>query len=1009
MRLWLIIVFLFSSLLCKGQEKLPLQFERISGLSQNTVYSITKDQQGFLWIATADGLNRFDGVEMKIYKPSIEPKPGSYINRMIRSSLLEDAFEQIWFSSNAGLYSYNKKRDFFEQRKLEVLPGKHLWAMDPLYAEKNHVWGSNNSLGVFEYNIQTNEWIAYPVKEMGSYEIVFSKCIKDDENNFWGLSKKGVWFFDRKLKKWQHFLNDRSFTNVGPGDGCVYLASEKNIFSFNRKNSILSAVEIKEYSPSFIKVIYTDTKGNSWLGDDQGNIFCRQKSINHFQWRGNINANSESSYPVYTLFVDEKDILWTGADVLGLLKAPTTPGSFFVYPSPNLNAAKNDQMFIHSVYEDEGNVLLGTYGKGLWSLNRQTGNVTPVYPFGTIHLTPEENSYTIVYYDSKGNLWVGNYASLAVKRKGEKNFSKLSLPRPPSADRTLHPLAVYEHNDTLYFSTYWGIYALHNSGKDIMYFAETGSGFYYDIFIDKQKNYWLATENGIYRKKHLDKKFGQSQGDTVLFQSLGIKSFLTDDSKDLLWISTTSGLIAYHLPTGKYKSFTEAEGLGNSHVYGALQKDDALWISTNKGLSQATVSYHKNHVLPFLTFTNYTSRDGLPDDEFNSYAYHKGKSGNFYFGTIKGVVWFRPDHVKYKVQTTRIIITELLVNDKKADRLSSPEYITSLSLPYFNNSFLFKFRGIDYVNRDKVQYAYQLQGWDKDWIYSGTLNEVRYNNLPAGHYSFKIKASSGSGVWDNKIYSVSIVINPPFWQTWWFTILVIIVALTVILGFARYMYQSKLKQKILELEKHRALDKERQRISREMHDDIGAGLSQIVLMSESAKMKSKNSDTKELYHIADTSRMLVSSMSEIIWTLNPENKTLEQFISYLRENLNKQLEYSGIQYAVELPEEGGEILLRNEQMRNLLMIIKETVNNAVKHSRAKTMVTKITYDTEKLHIEIKDDGVGFDPHVKYTGNGLRNIRQRVAEIEGEIKIESDEGRGCRILYTFPMNTTKLTS
>jgi len=1007
MKIWPAIAMQLLFCLCKGQEKLPLEFERINGLSQNTVFSITKDRQGFLWITTADGLNRFDGVEMKIYKPSIEHKPGTYVNRMIRSPLVEDELDQIWFSSNAGLYSYNKKKDLFEHRKLEVVPGTGSWTMDPLYSTKNKVWGSNNSLGVFEYDIRSNQWTAYPVKESKSYEMIFSKCIVDQKNNFWALPKKGVLFFDSRLKKWKQFLSEMSFTNIGAGVGCIYLSSNESIFSFDLKSSTLSQIEIRDRSAFFIKTICTDKKGNSWLGDDQGNIFCKEKSRNHFQWRGNINAGSKGGYPVYTLFVDENDILWAGADVLGLLKGSTKPNPFFVYPPANLNTA-NDELFIHSVCEDGVRVLLGTYQKGLWSLNRETGKITQVYPFGTTHLTPEENSYTIVYYDSKENLWVGSYTSLLVKRKGEEQFSKIPLPRPSLADRTLRPMAVYELNDTLYFSTFWGIYAVYNSGNGIEYFEETGTGFYYDIFIDKQKNYWLATENGIYRKKHLDKLFGQTEEDTLLFRHIGIKSFLADDSSNLLWLSTTSGLIAYHLPTGKYKSFTEAEGLGNSHVYGSLKKGNVLWVSTNKGLSRARIIFTKNEALPSLSFTNYTRRDGLPDDEFNTYAYHAGKTGNFYFGSIKGIVWFKPDQVNHEQQFPELIMTELLINDKKADSLNSPGYITNLSLPYYKNSFLFKFRGIDYINRDHVQYAYQLEGWDKDWIYSGTLNEVRYNNLPAAHYTFKIKASSGGGVWEDKIYKVSIVIAPPFWRTWWFTSLVILASLAFILAFVRYMYQTKVKQKLLELEKQQALHKERQRISREMHDDIGAGLTQIALMSESAKIKSKAPDNKELCDIADTSRMLVDSMSEIIWTINPDNKTLEQFISYLRENLNKQLEYSGINYSVELPDEGQDILLRNEQMRNLLMVTKETVNNAIKHSRAKNISIKFLHQTDKLHIEIKDDGVGFDAQRKYSGNGLHNIRQRTREIGGEMQIASDD-RGTRFNYFFPINTTKITS
>jgi signal transduction histidine kinase len=303
---------------------------------------------------------------------------------------------------------------------------------------------------------------------------------------------------------------------------------------------------------------------------------------------------------------------------------------------------------------------------------------------------------------------------------------------------------------------------------------------------------------------------------------------------------------------------------------------------------------------------------------------------------------------------------------------------------------------------------YRLEGWDKDWIYSNHLNEVHYKRLPPNEYKFQVKAANQSGTWNKTPYEIVIIINPPFWKTLWFYSAVLLSFIATIIFITRGLAQRKLKQRIAELENQRALDKERQRISREMHDDIGAGLTQIVLMSESAKMKVKITNSKGLSDIADTSRTLVSNMSEIIWSLNPENKTLDQLISYLREHLGKQLEYSDINYVLELPEVMGEILLSNEQTRNLLLITKETVNNAIKHSGAKNIFIKLTYQPGILLIEVKDDGIGFDTQKKNTGNGLRNIRQRVEQIGGEVMMESGTGKGSRFVYTIPINTTKLT-
>lgn len=255
-----------------------------------------------------------------------------------------------------------------------------------------------------------------------------------------------------------------------------------------------------------------------------------------------------------------------------------------------------------------------------------------------------------------------------------------------------------------------------------------------------------------------------------------------------------------------------------------------------------------------------------------------------------------------------------------------------------------------------------------------------------------------------KKYNLTLQRPDSIGHNWWLYALLLLPAFGFVIVITRYIAQRKLKKHLAELERQREMDKERQRISREMHDDIGAGLTQITLMSESAKNRN-SANNKELEDIASTSRKLVNNMSEIIWSLSPENRTLEQLLAYLREQLNKLLEYAGIQYSIELPENGNNILLSNQQRRNILMTTKEIVHNAIKHSAASSIGVKGILKGNILEVEVKDDGMGFDIEKAYSGNGLKNIRHRVEELGGQFHITAETGKGSRFIYTVPLKST----
>lgn len=1010
MKILVILLLLSSQIL--AQTRGPLHFEHIVGLSQKTVYSITKDHQGFMWIATADGLNRYDGVEMKVYKAPPENKDGQMQGRVIRTRLIEDEQEQLWFATEVSIFSFNKKKERFDfydfsdqNRKFAGL------SANPLLLKDNSIWFANSSYGVIEYNTKTKENKRYPLNETDVRDwFIHQEGVYDKNNRLWFSGNDGLSAFNMQTKKWENYLQGQDLHGIAYANDTLFIGDGAGIIYFDIKrrtsgNAFIANSNGKIKNDIF-RCFYTDKWQNIWAGDEKGNVYRKPVQSATFEWMGNINGTEMNiMYPVFCFYMDESGTLWVGADVLGLMKTNISQKGFNSYPNSSNRKNNNDLMVLAINEEEDGKIVLGTYQQGVLVIDKITGNSTPLalpYP-GTP--TAYKNIATLIKEDSRGNSWIGYAGYLFVKEKGKKMFRALKIPLPDnSLQQGALASCMEEYKDGWLLGTALGLYFLseQNGTYTFKHLTRFGQTRISSLWVNGNKEAWVGYES---RGIDIVYDFQKAENEKSLFTEAGVKSILPDEEYQLVWVSTTSGLVAYHQPTGKYKNFAEEDGLLNSYVYAALPHKNELWISTNNGLAQAKLNYRPGSVFPDVVFTNFTTADGLPDNEFNTGAYLKGKDGNFYFGTLKGVVWFKPEEIKAATGLPQIRMINLLVNEEKADSTASPEYIRELSLPYFKNNLFFRFRGIELNNPQKVNYAYQMEGWDKDWVYSKTLNEVRYNKLPHGNYTFKIKAANGSGIWSNEIYTVEINIHPPYWKTWWFYSLVGLLVLAAVIIITRTIFQKKLRKKVEVLERQREIDKERQRISREMHDDIGAGLTQITLMSESAKQQGGKEKQKELDDIAGTSRKLVSNISEIIWSLNPDNKSLEQLIAYLREQLNKLLEYSGIAYSIELPESEKYVSLSNQQRRNILMVTKEIVHNAVKHSGAENINVKAIINNGILEVEIKDDGKGFDAEKTYGGNGLKNIRQRVEEMGGQLKVNTEPGKGSRFCYTVFLSTT----
>ncbi len=981
------------------------------GLSQSSIHSIYQDKKGFMWFGTADGLNRFDGKHIKIYKLEGEERLNAR-STFIRGNLSEDKNGNIWYSNESGIFYYSPVAN----KILTAFSFTDKQGENCMYSafgvdQKNILWISNPCLGILSFNISKGKLINYPFPAFLQTDgFDYPGKTIDKDGNLWLVvnQQKGLIKFDTKTYSYQ-------YTNV---KGKIrYMQKEKDdkIFFLNYDGMEFS-IEVftdqmfpikefnfsREYDKDAVIVdMIIDHLGRVWLASINKGIYAldlNENRILHYKYDKSSSKPLTINY-IRVLYQDMHDNLWIGTDGGGVCRLNLKPSKFNLFPGNREDVEGMKDFFTKCFYEDNNqSIWFGTHSGGVFRFDPVKNKV---FELGNTRQTSTNLSTLVagsIFKDSQQRIWLGTSQGIGIYDSINNKFVPIHL------DKSIPILSVnifvYQflelNNGDLLAATSSGVVKIIKTGNSWKaVYPETGFAKVKPVISmieTKPGEVWFTSPvNGLFLIKFINGQFSFME---KFLPNIDLRGLHRDEEKpEILWIGTGVGLTRFNTITKDFKKYGTSDGIGNSYVYGILEDSvHNLWLSTNGGIS----SFNKTT----QTFTNYRNKDGLQSNEFNTGAYHKGRSGTLYFGGINGFNWFNPSGFLISKKSPKVAITGLWVNDKMISNDSDFYFRKKIILPYNKNDLQIEVASLDFTLPDANRIEYRLDGWeDKNVISDNGL--VRYSNLSPGGYKFKTRVSNSDGLWSDW-EEINIIISPPFWRTWWFYTLSAVVILISIILITRFYAQQKLKLKVAQLEKEREVAKERQRISREMHDDIGAGLTQITLMSESAK--AKNSVT-ELDDIADTSRHLVNSVSEIIWSLNPENKTLEQLLSYMREQLHKQLEYSGINYTIQLPEAGRDILLANELRRNILLITKEVVNNAIKHSGATDISVKAELNNNNLDFFVQDNGNGFDGLHNYRGNGLKNIEFRINESGGKLEITSAPGKGSLFFYCIPLKAT----
>ena len=401
-------------------------------------------------------------------------------------------------------------------------------------------------------------------------------------------------------------------------------------------------------------------------------------------------------------------------------------------------------------------------------------------------------------------------------------------------------------------------------------------------------------------------------------------------------------------------------------------------------------------------FDNYTFQDGLQSNEFNTQSFYKSSNGTFYFGGIKGFNWFKPGYVSKELIKPLAAITSIEISDSVFQKDTNYLFHQTITVPYDKNDFNFQFAALDFTRPEANNIRYMLQGWDAGWI-AADSRSARYGNLPPGSYTLKLKVANADGIWSNE-EKINIIIQAPFWKTNWFIAAITLLLLGVIIYITFSISQQKAKRKLRLLENQIAVDAERNRISADMHDEIGSSITHIALLSEliQAQQKVTPDLKKDINIIATSARKLVQTMSEIIWALNPQNDTLENLLAYIREQSYQYFESLEMQFTIDFPDEVPDIKLSNAERRNLYLVTREALNNAMKHAEGSAI--QLTMECTKINCSfyVTDNGKGMNQaKIKAGSNGLLNMKKRMQDIGGTIEwIPLKKGTEVKYCFTF---------
>jgi signal transduction histidine kinase len=484
------------------------------------------------------------------------------------------------------------------------------------------------------------------------------------------------------------------------------------------------------------------------------------------------------------------------------------------------------------------------------------------------------------------------------------------------------------------------------------------------------------------------------------------------DAEGVLWVGTlVQGLVRYR--DGTWTQYTTREGLANNSI-GYLIEDASgdLWIGSNAGLMR--VSKQSLNALAAgesVATRSYRRADGLPSSQCTQGAQpvtrRKGDE-TLWAPTISGLAHVNPGTLKPNLHPPPVVIESAFIDGQpvNTNRLR-PDWADAIIMKAGQERIEIDYTSLNLAAPERATFRYRMVEHDSGWITAGGDRVARYSRLPPGEYRFEVTAANEDGIWNESGSRLRIVVEPPFWRTWWFKASAAFVLLGGVVGGVYYLSTQRLQRQVERLRQQQALDNERARIARDLHDQLGASLTQVSLLGELAESDKEAPDEVEAHarQITQTARETTRTLDEIVWAVNPSNDTLDALITYFCKYAQEYLSVAGIRYRLDAPAQLPTTPIPPEVRHNLFLAAKEAVTNVVRHAAASSVQIRLRIEASRFVLRIEDDGrglAGMDPKRAQTRNGLRNMRKRMEEIGGEFAMTPAAEKGTVVVLTAPL-------
>ena len=984
----------------------------IKGIPEKTNFtSVLRDHKGFLWLGTFTGLFRYDGYKLRSYN-NIPSDTTSLSHNYIYSFCTGKDGNILAGTYGAGLNiidqsnGLSKRISQEETGKENIIilktilsnDGNNFWVASPgqllkLSSDFNVVWKIDMPF------IVKPETLITDIKEISPGRILIT-------------GNDGIYLADENQNDTQkiNFTNSGS-ENTGPAaytsisllsENEIWIAGKYGIMSVDAA-TLKPILQPKNKLPAFLQnttvnKVYTDKKMNTWIA--AGNkLFV----VNH--GTGETNIVIDSIARITDIFQDAQGITWVTTRADGLYRISSPPVLFYSIPGFD-KFSKNE--IVQGLCEETDSTWLICTNYALVRYNRKNRTSEKILT-GAKSVMPV---YVYVLRDSKNNLWVSTqFEGVFMKKAGTGTFLPVNFLMNDSSTNIPGYIIHFAENKKgeLWASLFTtdmkvksGLFLFDKLNNRFMQqnFPAIGGitnkpTTISQIQFDNSGNLWMASLNAglfnvdfskpipvINKNLHIS-----SELKTRL--TLNILSTLLPDKEGNIWAGTvSSGVNYYYTEKDSVEYFSISNGLPSNAIY-RLEEDDKgfIWISTDNGLSR----YDKK----IKRFINFNNQSGLPSSNFYFLSSLKTSDGNLVFGTSNGkVIYFNPLLNQDEINKLPVVFSDILLSNKsvqpgKKGILTKASYLTdTIRLKYSQNVISFELTNLDLIDPETYSYAYKLEGFDKDWTYISNKNSITYTNLNPGTYTLLVKNANHLGVWNETPSKLILIISPPWWRTWWFLSLIVLAVASAIYILFRYRLHQKLKIYAV-----------RQRLHRDLHDDVGATLSSVKAYSEILKDNPNNPVIAEL--IKDNSAEMIDRLEVIAWATNPVHDNFEslknrmiKFIAPLghSKKINCMVESAGIDNQLEVP---GDI------RQNLFLVFKEAANNTFKYAEATTCSVRMFIQNRSFILAITDNGRGSDGTIKGVGSGWKNMEKRAAELNGKLIIESSPEKGTAINLSIP--------